>query len=266
MSTNSIPVPTADEIVALLKKTSLPTILVEGVGDVKIYRAIESLIGTRKGNVLICGGRALLLDIYTRRIEFAHVPLAFLADCDMLFFHCFPCSFRDVVWTRGVSIENDLYVGSIVEQLLEDDERIRFHNLLDEVCKWYAFEVEQFRAGHPAHNGTGIGRVLNDSRQGLSAEFLLKRNFHMPDGALIQQIRRDYQRQLGGKTLFALLAQILSARDRSPKHSKDGLVEIALKLARTPDVLVELVQRLKDQLTRQGELLRDVSLSPENNL
>ena len=62
-----------NEIVSYLKKTSLPTILVEGRDELSVYtRYLESKIDIEDVDVLPCQGRITLLNIFDRREEFKH--------------------------------------------------------------------------------------------------------------------------------------------------------------------------------------------------
>jgi hypothetical protein len=59
-----------DELVATLKRSNLPTILVEGDDDVMVYRQFEKQFGARKVSILPCGGRNTLLKVFERKHEF----------------------------------------------------------------------------------------------------------------------------------------------------------------------------------------------------
>ena len=56
---------TATEIVSSLAHTSIPTIVVEGRDDMSILRLLEDKSGI---NVLPCGGKDCLLEVFERRI------------------------------------------------------------------------------------------------------------------------------------------------------------------------------------------------------
>ena len=88
-----MPVPnptTVDELVATLQRSQLPTVIVEGKDDMHIYRWIEERVGARKVDVHSAGDRNKLLAVYQRRNEYAHLPVAFVADRDMWLFSGIP--------------------------------------------------------------------------------------------------------------------------------------------------------------------------------
>jgi hypothetical protein len=101
---------TIDDIVATLKRSSLPTVLVEGKEDIIIYRQIEQLFGATKINFLPCGGRNTLLKIFERRNEFSNIKTFFIADKDMWVFETPPIEYHEVLFTTGYCLENDLYI------------------------------------------------------------------------------------------------------------------------------------------------------------
>jgi len=146
-----IPSLTVDELVSTLKHSNLATVLVEGDDDVIVYRWIEEKIGVINANVLPCEGRNNLLAVYKRRSEFSHLNTVFVADKDMWIFTTIPAEYNhNIIWTTGYSIENDLYAGSnIDEKMLNRNEKIGYHELVKNVTKWFAFEVEQYRNNLP---------------------------------------------------------------------------------------------------------------------
>ncbi len=222
--------------------------------DVRIYRRIEQSLGPNNGDVLFCNGRETLLKIYNRRNEITNCGLVFLADRDMWLFHKIPDEYNEIVWTEGYSIENDVYTGSVVENLLEGTEEQAFHDLLDKVCEWFAFEVGEFSQGRDSHQAQGIGRILNKERNGLCSQFLLERGFRTPNCELYKTIRDSYFLKLRGKTLFSLLTQILSAPKREAKHNIRGLIEVCICMKRNPDYLEKLIHSIRGKFNPQGTL------------
>ena len=102
-------------LVGMLHNSQLPTVIVEGKDDHQIYQWVERCAGSQKANVLPVGGKETLLAVYKRRNEFAHLPVAFVADRDLWLFSGIPPDYPDVIWTEGYSIENDLYADANLE-------------------------------------------------------------------------------------------------------------------------------------------------------
>ena len=77
------------------------------------------------------------------------MPVAFVADKDMWLFSGIPSNYDGVIWTDGYSIENDLYAGTELENLLDAEEALEHQQTLNAIVEWFAFEVEECLAGKP---------------------------------------------------------------------------------------------------------------------
>ena len=220
---------TESVLVPALHRSHLPTVIVEGKDDEQIYRWTEARIGTQNANVLFVGGRETLLSVYKRKNEFAHLPVAFVADRDLWLFSGIPPGYPDIIWTEGYSIENDLYAGANLERLLYADEVDEHRQVLEAIIEWFGFEVEEYLACRPAHVATGCNRVVPPGETEMDQGFRQSRGFRPPSEKLHQQITDEYQLQLRGKTLFEILVRFLSASDRDVKHSTVALQEKAAK-------------------------------------
>lgn len=219
---------TADEIVEILRRTSLPTVLVEGTTDAYVYRLLEDQVGAG-WLFLPCGGRKTLLDVFERRAAFAGQRVAFVADRDMWLFTSIPSQYNGVVFTAGYSIENDVLDGESIERLFDASERQTFSILLAEIAKWFAFEVESFRAGNEPRVAAHIDRILPLNSVSLCPDFCRACGYCPPADATHRDVVANYRIRLRGKHLLDLLHRILSAPTRRSKFSKMNLLEIAAK-------------------------------------
>ena len=229
---------TVDELVAALGRSQLLTVIVEGQVDIQIYRWIEESISNRKVDIQSAGGRNNLLLVYKRRNEFAHLPVAFVADRDLWLFSGIPPIYHDIIWTEGYSIENDLYADANLENLLDADEVEEHQQVLDAIIEWFAFEVGEHLADREARVATSCNRVVPLGETEMDQGFCTRRGFRPPNEEIHQQIKDEYQLQLRGKTLFQILVRFLSAPDRDAKHSTSGLYEIAVKMT-SPHPLID---------------------------
>jgi hypothetical protein len=239
---------TEEEIINLLKRSFVPTVVVEGKYDQMVYRWIEDSIGTTAISVLPCGGRDTLLNVFQRRAEFANSPVAFLADRDMWLFTGIPARFQDVIWTEGYSIENDIYASAPLEKLLTQTEISDFHQLLVQVFEWFAFEVEEYRAGREACVAIHINQIIPLGATVISNRFKSGRGFRNPKRASVKEVTRKYGLRVRGKTLFDVLVRFLSAPKRVPKHSRDSLLEMGVKLPNNSRYLDRILVDIKREL------------------
>jgi hypothetical protein len=221
---------TEQEIVEYLKRTSLPTLLVEGEDDAAIYRWLENQLGVFAGSVLFCSGRDVLISIYRQRDAFPHGKLAWLADLDLWRFGAPPAELDGIVFTSGYSIENDLYAGSQIEALLEENERSLHSRLLSVLCRWFAFEVLESLAGREGQVAHHARRVVDLDTMEIRPDFVSFRGYSEPDPSFVSALLAEYKLNLRGKTLMQALIVYLSDSRRTPKYSYDAIIEMCLKL------------------------------------
>jgi len=239
---------TEDEIISYLGKTSLPTLLVEGEDDAEIYRWLEHQLGIVAGNILICSGRNALVSIYRQRDTFPHGKMAWLADLDMWRFSAPPSDLAGIIFTSGYSIENDLYAGSDIEALMGTAERSRHARLLAAACRWFAFEILEFRAGRQPKCATSIKRVVDLTTLEIDPDFVKSRGFTEPAPELVADLTADYKLQLRGKTLLEVLVVLLSDPSRSSKYSHRAVVEMCLKFFPHNPHIQRIINQAKAQL------------------
>ena len=221
---------TVDEFVASLRHSYLPTIIVEGKEDMPIYRWVEKRLGIGNADVVEVGGRKKLLSIFKRRQEFSELPVAFVADKDMLLFSEIPTDYEGIIWTEGYCIENDLYAGADLEDLLEPEEKMEYQQLLDSIVEWFAFEVEECLAGRYFEVRNHCKHVVPLGQTKIGEKFRENRAFRQPEENIYRQIRSAYPLQLRGKQLFQILERFLNAPNRGTRYNVASLQEIALKM------------------------------------
>lgn len=234
---------TVDEIVETLKRSSLTTVLVEGKDDVMIYRWIEDEIGIQKASFFPCGGRDNLLKVYDRRSEFNHLKTVFVADKDAYVYINPPEKYSELIWTNGYSIENDLYYGRKIEQLLSQEEKIAFLSSLNNFIEYYAFEVDNFLTGKNYCFRNHPQQVLCDKTNELKKEFLKEIGFCTPSEETKKALVEKYDILIRGKSMFALLTRILSHSKRAIKHSKSSLLEHCYRTHKS-QMFIELINEI----------------------
>ena len=250
------PSSTVEELIATLQRSALPTVLVEGQEDMRIYRWVEARLGSRTANVLPAGGRENLLSIYMKRHEFSDLPVAFVADRDMWLFSEIPSDYDEVIWTEGYSVENDLYAGAELEDLLDPDERKDHQQLLDAIVEWFAFEVEEYLANRSFEVAHHCNQIVPLGQTQIDENFRKSRGFRPPGERIHQQIKSEYQLQLRGKQLFQILERFLSAPHRGTRYNISSLNEIALKMTPAHPLMSRLIQEIEQAMADQKSALR----------
>ena len=219
---------------------------------------ILSLIGRNEFKSLM--GTDEFLSIYKTKSQFSDIPVAFVGNRKMQLFVRSQANYKDIIWTRGYDIENDLYVQANLERLLEPHETWKHRQVRNSVIEWFAFEVEEFLAGkrEKIDMDFELSDIVPEGGLGLDERFCQHVGFRQPSTKLVQRIRKEYRFLLPGKFLFQILARFLNARGRNFNFiniTNQGLYDIALTM-RDPAPLNGLILKIKRKLDDEENRIR----------
>lgn len=236
------------ELINYLKKSSLISILVEGRDDADIYRILEqkynNINESEEIDILPCQGRPVLLNIFNRRHEFPNTKVIFIADQDMWLFTGIPPEYQEhIIFTKGYSIENDLYLKEQFESLLEKEETAKFELLIENLSHWFAGEVEKHIRTGSSNCGLYINQICCRQNQILLDCHEQYLNENPVNNELTQSIKNEFHIKIRGKNIFQALIRFLSAEKRRPKYSYHHLYEMGAKFSNTN--IEELAQAIK---------------------
>ncbi len=232
MGENSL---TPDIIIETLKRSSLPTILVEGKDDFIIYRKFQDKIGARYVSFLICGGRNTLLKIFDRKDEFSNKKVMFIADKDMWVFSLIPEKYKDIFFTKGYSIENDLYEDGkfFIQSLFDNSENVKFEKIVKEVIGWFAFEVNKIKSDEnydaKFSDVTLLStKIFHRNLNKFTEDFISKRGIENKQNKTVIEIENDFVRKLRGKFIFQVIVLIFQERTGRNKitYTKEQLFDL----------------------------------------
>ena len=221
---------TLDELIGYLKKSSLPTILVEGNDDIIVFRKLENEIGIGNADVLQCGGRLTLFKMFERRQEYSNLKTAFIADRDMFVFSTIPPQYQAIIFTAGYSIENDLLSRYEFHRLFESSEPNDFQQLINAIIPWFAFEVSEHLAGREHQVDKHPNELVPEGTNQISADWLAARGFTTPNQSIIDDLRQNYLMKLQGHLLMSCLTRFLCRSGRRVKYPPATLIDLALNM------------------------------------
>ena len=234
---------TKEELLAYLKKSSLNTVLVEGKDDASIYRWIENELSSDCSfDLLPCDGRDTLLDIFEKRNQISEIKLLFVADKDKYVYTETPEIYNDIIWTTGYSIENDLYFGGYLEQLLTEPEKTKFNKGLTNFIQYYSHDVEKVKRGVETELSYHPNQILDGA---FELRKVNESGFDVTE--TINYLNNSYQLSIRGKSLFGILFLILCDRNRAIKHKKTSLMEVCLKCNKD-NLVTEIIKKIKSEL------------------
>jgi hypothetical protein len=214
-----------DEIIALLKKTSLPTVVIEGDDDVIVYRRLEDVFPELQISILPAGGRGKVLQVFDRLNEIGrNRAICFIADKDTWLFSGIPPEYQDprVIFTDGYSVENDVFRDGALTSLLVGGEREAFAADVKNFTRWFSLEIGRILTGRAATLDIYPGVVLDGKFEDMTT---LEEDERYPEH-LYNQIFNDYGKFVRGKSLLMVLARQLAREKRQPRLHHESLLEI----------------------------------------
>jgi hypothetical protein len=236
---------TVDEAIALLKRTSLPTIVVEGQDDIIVYRKFEKFLEHLNVSTLPVGGRQKVLEIFKRRHEIGlSVKIMFIADLDTWVYTGVPPFFHndDFIFTDGYSIENDIYFDGRLWNLLEKEEEKNYQDDIKNFIEWYALALSRHLIDRSHSISHHSNHVLGPERQFL---LTLEHGEKYPN-ELKNDVLSAYQRLLRGKSLMDILLRQINRTGRDARHNSAALFEI---VAVNPSTLLnKMITKVAERL------------------
>jgi len=218
--------PTVDEIFAALEKSSLPTVIVEGVDDIVFYRRIEEDLSDIGIDMLPAGDKTSVLSLRNKiKQKGIKIPVAFVVDNDTWIYFGKPAGMNDVITTAGYSVENDLFLDGSLLSILDANELVKFHSEKNKFLHWFALAVNRYLTNPSVSYREHPNHILDDIAV-YNREVKLNAGENYPQ-ALFQKIDADFGSLLRGKSLYALLSRQLSRKNRPVKMGKNQLMEFA---------------------------------------
>ena len=236
---------TVEDLIAYLKRSDLPAILVEGRDDMTIYRWIEDSSTFLLGAIVPCGGRSQAIEIAQRQGELGQKRVAFLVDSDSDAVWGEQPAIPNTIWTAGYSIENDLFATGVITRLMTQQEHDGFTQVVDSLTIWFLHCVLQIKEGSPARLCRHSRDVLDHDTIELREELELDHALEEKYAEVCEKIRAHPLVYVRGKNLFDSALFFLSGRGRNSKYSRQNLYELcAINHAVSP----ELTQRMEQLL------------------
>lgn len=216
------------EIVATLRNSTLPTLLVEGRSDMELFHALEDMCFGNGVDIMPTGGRLALFEVFKRRAEFPTTPVAFLADSDMFIFGNVPPDLAGIIFTEGYAIENDILSGGKAFRMIGGKHRANWAKIVSSLSEWFAAAAHRHLNGETVDYSQHPGQLVSFSAGTLSPVALAV--LGDPE-SLCEQAKRvlaEPTKYLRGHTLLDALGHFLATAKQPPKCSKDVLLRMDL--------------------------------------
>lgn len=200
---------TLEEIIATLEHSNLPAIVVEGKDDIIIYRELENLI---EADVISAGGRYTVLEIFKNKLTNPRLQdkkIVFIADKDTWVNTSIPNEYkrRDLIFTNGYSIENDVFIDYACDKIISRDTQKQktFDEEKQKFIYWYALALQNTLQKDSFVNrelSTSIYHVLNQYNEFSQ----IQENEDYPTD-LKEDLEKNYALKVRGKSLLELFSK-----------------------------------------------------------
>lgn len=226
MSKHNLALPTIDEIISLLKRTRLPTLIIEGKDDLIVYKRVEEKFYNENLSVLPVGGRNNILKIFDRRHELPpQCKIIFIADKDTWAITGIPGEYSSerLLFTSGYSIENDVFQDGRIDSYMSKHEKDKFNHELEKFISWYSIALQRHLEGDEESIKTHPNNILDNDIE-FQKLTKLKEGENFPSEHH-KEISRNYKMLLRGKSLMQLAMRQLSYTGRSARHTEKSFIE-----------------------------------------
>ena len=251
MSGKTTTVLTVDEVIALLKRSMLPTVVVEGADDVIVYRRLEDHFDEFGLSVLAVGGRSNILKIFERLNEIqSNEHITFIADKDHWVLTGVPTQYMSnrLFLTDGYSIENDLYRDGEMENILDKTELKSFSEDIRRFITWFSLAINRFISGQEEALDTSPHKVLDETA---FAQLTTLKPGEIYPQDVFEIINSDYARFVRGKSLWQVISRQTARKGRVVRLNDKSFMEI--QSANRGPLLSGLYQKIENYfLANQG--------------
>lgn len=217
---------TVDDVIAVLQKTNVPTLISEGKGDVIVLRRLEDKLSHHGVITLAADGKDKVLEIFDRKSEINNdQPIMFFVDQDIWIHGKIPYNFVDdnLFYTDGYSIENDMFRDGEIINFFTKDELTVFQNDLNKFLIWYSVALERHLNESTAPIATNPSIIL-DSDKSIVDLLDLSDGESCPSKD-INDLSENFHKLLRGKSLFSIALRQLNKKGRTVRYSNYALLE-----------------------------------------
>lgn len=206
-------------LVCQISRSQLFTIIVEGREDAIIYRQLEDELQNDNGSadIIVANGRNIALKIFSA-IKTSHLigRVSFVVDKDCWVYSVIPQEYIhfNIVFTKGYSIENDIYLDRNINNLLL---KLRlYNNFIDNIkkyTKWYALAIDRVM-NDSASDDDSLNMHPNQFFNHFRDDYVSARPSEIYPESLYTDIVNDFTLKLRGKNLLNLAIWTLNSRKK----------------------------------------------------
>lgn len=202
--------PTVAEILSTIRNSDLLNVIIEGKDDILVYRQLEKKYFDSELALIAAGCRSKVLQVFDEIKNTEYLDnCIFIVDQDTWIINGIPkkYSHNRILTTTGYSIENDVYIDTKIEDIIDTHKNIsdyKYH--LEKYIKWFTLAISRrstlkvtphkfFNSTESINNYTTLkeGELFNDE--------------------LYKLLLNEYHYKLRGKNLLSLGAWYLNDKN-----------------------------------------------------
>lgn len=217
--------PSVEEIIGTIKKSDLLNVVIEGKDDIVVYRKLEKIYYEYDLSLIAAGCRGKVLKVFENLKNDNNLDKCiFIIDQDTWIIDGIPEKYTHnrVLTTTGYSIENDVYIDSKIEKIIDTHKNIcEYKELVIKYTSWFTLALSR-------KSSLKITPYkFFESESSINTYTSLKEGETFND-ALHKNILDMYPYKLRGKNLLSLGAWFLNNK------CQNGIFNTQLWMIQTP--------------------------------
>ena len=204
--------PSVSEIIGTIKRSDLLNVIVEGKDDILVYRKLEKIYFYQDLSLIAAGCRPKVLQVFDEIKSTEELNnCIFIVDQDTWIINGIPLKYTHerVITTTGYSIENDVYIDTKIEDIIDTHKNIHeYKDHLEKYIKWFTLALSR-------NSSLKITPFKFFKSDNSIKKFTLLNNGEIFDDQLYQDLSQNYHYKLRGKNLLSLGAWFLNDKAQS---------------------------------------------------
>lgn len=210
----------ADDALAVLNRSQLPTVVTEGSDDYRVMRKIEERLSDCDIDFLPVGGKDKVLYVWENLPMERKLNTLAIVDLDKWLYLGIPDRYvgNGLMYTVGYSIENDIFMDASLIHLCDNHELVNFMADLRIVCAHHAREIGRAIRGETHLLKKHVNHIIADGdiTPSLDADELARKS----------NLERHFGQALRGKTLLEVLVRQTNRAGRFAKFGYKHIYEM----------------------------------------
>jgi len=199
--------PSVPEIISTIKRSDLLNVIIEGKDDILVYRKLEKIYFDQDLSLIAAGCRPNVLKVFDEIKDSNELNnCIFIVDQDTWIINGIPQKYTHnrILTTSGYSIENDVYIDSKIEDIIDTHKNINeYKSHLEKYITWFTLAISR-------NSSLKITPFKFFESENNINNFTSLNNGEIFNNQLHQDLINNYHYKLRGKNLLSFGAWFLN--------------------------------------------------------